>query len=472
MLKLTNIICTFISAALWLAGIYLCIKGAYTAGLPYILLAILSGPPSELLVSKLTQKKNIKKGILIGRNSAVIIATAAILLFFNSRGYSPETIYRSIRNTESPMAQGDTTYLTSEGVSPGTNPYKKDSHVPDIPESNLHIEQGSPITDNAFNLYDKVKSEIEKSAEEGKRVIDKMADRNPFPDKRDDGDDNGDNDTDKPPKKPEPDEDTENKINLDGLEIHFIDVGQGDAALILCNNEAILIDAGIDDIGTKLQAYLKKRGVKKLNALILTHPDADHIGSADVILTKFEIEQVFMPEYEKDTYTYRNLIDTLAYKGIEPIMPEIGSTYSVGEANYTILAPLTTYEDANNSSIVLKLEHGNNSFLFTGDAAIESETDMIASGADLTADVLKVGHHGSKYSTSQEFVNAVSPTYALISCAEKNEYFHPHAAALNNLRTAGVKLYRTDEQGTIVVYSDKNSLTFNCAPYETWKTGS
>ncbi len=255
------------------------------------------------------------------------------------------------------------------------------------------------------------------------------------------------------------------------LTVHFLDIGQGDAALIACDGEYMLIDAGDNDKGTAVQNYLTKQGVTKLKYVIGTHPDADHIGGLDVILYKFECETVMMPDIANDTATYRDVIDTMDTKGYRNTLPQAGDSYTLGSAEFTVLGPRKIYSDTNNCSIVLRLTHGNNSFLFMGDAKEEAETDILNGDIPVDADVIKVGHHGSRTASSKVFLQAVSPAYAVISCAEDNSYGHPHAETLNNLRALGVQVFRTDEQGTIVVTSDGKELEWNCAPSETWKAG-
>lgn len=255
------------------------------------------------------------------------------------------------------------------------------------------------------------------------------------------------------------------------MEVHFLDVGQGDATLITCDGHAMLIDAGDDTKGTAIQNYLKKQKIKSLDYLILTHPDADHIGGAPVIITKFEISKVFVSNFEKDNKSYLKLIQALDDKNLKSSTPAVKSKYSLGTAEFTILAPNDTYDTPNDSSIALLLKNGKNSFLFTGDAEATAEMDILATGIDISADVYKVGHHGSRSSTSQSFFKAVNPDYAVISCAEGNSYGHPHAETLNTLRTNGVAVYRTDEEGTIIATSDGKTISFNVPASETWKAG-
>jgi len=255
------------------------------------------------------------------------------------------------------------------------------------------------------------------------------------------------------------------------LEVHYIDVGQGSATLLKSGRHAMLIDTGDSDQGTKIQLYLTKQGVENLDYLVLTHPDADHIGGAPVIITKFGIGQLFLSNYEKDNKTTQKVRDAMQYKGLTASDCQVGDTYTLGNASFTILAPVKEYADSNNASIALMVQNGNNRFLFTGDCEAEAEADLIASGADLSADVYLAGHHGSDTASSQAFMDAVSPTYAVISCGEGNSYGHPHAEVLNRFRSMGIQVFRTDEQGSVIAESDGTGITWNCAPSESWQAG-
>lgn len=255
------------------------------------------------------------------------------------------------------------------------------------------------------------------------------------------------------------------------LEVHFIDVGQGDATLLLQGKYAMLIDGGDNLKGWQVVDYLKYLGIDHLDYVIGTHPDADHIGGLDTVLENISCDLVMMPEIERDTASYEGLAEVIKEQGLESISPKPGETYELGTVIFTILAPNESYENVNDNSIALRMVHGGNSFLFTGDAESEAEGDMLKSGRLLSADVYKAAHHGSSGANSELFLMAVNPTYAIISCGENNEYGHPHSEVLNQLRMMGVDVYRTDEQGTIVAVSDGNEITFNMSPTDSWQSG-
>lgn len=257
----------------------------------------------------------------------------------------------------------------------------------------------------------------------------------------------------------------------DKMEVHFLDVGQGSSTFITCDGHSMLIDAGDDSKGTMIQNYLKKQNVEKLDYLVLTHPDSDHIGGAPVIITKFKINKVFVSNFEKDNKTYRKLIQSLDDKHLKYTTPNVGAQYFLGSATVTFLAPNREYDNPNDSSIALLVQNGDNRFLFTGDAGEEAEQDILENGLDISADVYLAGHHGSKTSTSEDFFEAAGPSCAVISCGAGNSYGHPHAQTLNTFRANKVQVYRTDEDGTIIATSDGNKITFNVPPSETWKAG-
>lgn len=244
----------------------------------------------------------------------------------------------------------------------------------------------------------------------------------------------------------------------DQLEVHYIDVGQGDASLIMLGDYAMLIDGGNNDKGELVRDYLLSQGVESLDYIVATHPDADHIGGLDIVMQGIDTEMVLYPDYEKDTMTYYEVIDEIEEQGITWEHPEAGTTYELGDASFTVLAPQEAYSDANNGSIVLMLEYGSNRFLFAADAEMESINDMLDADLDLEANVYKINHHGSAMAFSEDFLELVDPQYAVISCGEDNSYGHPHWEVLAGLEDNDVITYRTDLQGTLIALSDGNMI--------------
>lgn len=256
------------------------------------------------------------------------------------------------------------------------------------------------------------------------------------------------------------------------LEIHYIDVGQGDATLIKCGDDAMLIDAGDNDKGTQIRAYLMSQNVSKLKYVIGTHPDADHYGGLDVVIYNFDCENIFLSDLMKDNRTCDDVVQTMKNKYYTYTTPAVGSTYTLGDATIQFVGPVKNdYSEANNHSLVLLVKHGDNTFLFTGDAEEESERDILAANTTISCDVMQAGHHGSSSSNTEKFLKTASPEYMVISCGENNQYGHPHSETMNTLRAMGVKVFRTDLQGTIVVKSDGKNLTFNCSPDESYVAG-
>lgn len=255
------------------------------------------------------------------------------------------------------------------------------------------------------------------------------------------------------------------------LKIHYIDVGQGDSILVQKNYSNMLIDTGTNDSTDKLVSYLKKQNIKKIDYLILTHPHEDHIGGADAVIKNFSIGKIYMPKVGTSTKTFRDVLMAMKDKGLKANEPELLETFKLGDANCIFYGPIDSKKgDLNTYSIVLKLTYGNTKFLFTGDAQAQNERAMISNGYDLSADVLKLGHHGSRTSTSNEFLDKVNPKYTVVSCGKGNDYGHPHKETVNKLKSRNLPLYRTDESGTIICTSDGKSINFNCNPGD-YKSG-
>lgn len=261
-----------------------------------------------------------------------------------------------------------------------------------------------------------------------------------------------------------PKETTENKVTGE-LKVHFIDVGQADSILVQQGSQAMLIDAGNNPDGGTVKNYIANQGIKNLDFLVGTHPHEDHIGGLDYVINSFQIGKIYMPKTTATTATFKDVVTAAQNKGLSFNTPNPGDTFKVGEATCTILAPNGSgYEDANNFSIVIKVQYGSTSFLLTGDAEDISENQMISKGFDLSAAVLKVGHHGSDSSTTSNFLNKVNPKYAVISVGKGNTYGHPKQSTMDRLKAKGVAVYRTDENGTIVAVSNGTTVTFNTQP--------
>lgn len=242
---------------------------------------------------------------------------------------------------------------------------------------------------------------------------------------------------------------------------HFIDVGQGDAILVTTPEGNMLIDTSVSGVRKDLDLYLRGAGVGTLKYLVLTHPDADHIGNADYIIDNYEIENIIMTDRAATSKTYERLLDAIERSTANVILAEAGYKFELGALVNTILAPVKSYDDSNEMSIVIKSVYGNTSVMLTGDAERESEADALKkwSADTFKCDILKVGHHGSTSSTTANFLNAVDPDIAIISCGEDNSYGHPHDEIVERLEAKGIKIYRTDIDGDIVFKTDGNNLT-------------
>ena len=250
-------------------------------------------------------------------------------------------------------------------------------------------------------------------------------------------------------------------LPVDGvLTVHYIDVGQADCTLLICDGEYLLIDGGENGDGDEVAAYLQELGVTKLDLVVGTHAHSDHIGGLDEVMEIIPAEEVWYPEYRHGTKTEKDFLAAAEAQGIAPVQPELGATYALGDAVVTVLGPVELkYTDVNDTSIVLLVQFGSTRFLFCGDASAPAEEDLLErwGSSYFQADVLKVSHHGSVSSTTTDFLAAIDPEYGVISSG--GEYGHPHQETLDKLGDAEILIFRTDLLGSIVISSDGTEIS-------------
>lgn len=242
------------------------------------------------------------------------------------------------------------------------------------------------------------------------------------------------------------------------LEIHFIDVENADCIFVRQQDKTLLIDAGESTTFDRVERYLEDYGVDHLDLVIATHPHADHIGGMPSVLERFSVGEFimsFMPEdATPTTRTYIRMLELLDEKEIPVREAKVGDIYELGTARLQILGPIEETDEKNDMSVITRLTFGDRAFLFTGDAESGVEKQLVNSGYPLSADVLKLGHHGSKTSSSSLFLKAVSPQCVIATCGAENDYGHPHREVLQRLESMGITLYRADVSGNIVITSD------------------
>ena len=262
-------------------------------------------------------------------------------------------------------------------------------------------------------------------------------------------------------------------ITAPTLYVTYINVGQGDSILIKVDDCDILIDAGTSSYGSTVSNYLKNQKVDDLELVINTHPDADHCGGLTQVFKDHVVEQVWISkDTSKNTAAYKNFVSAISSEGLTAKKPNAGTVYTYGYLTLTVIYSEVVSGDSNNSSIVVMLEYGSFKFLFTGDVGQAAEPSLISSGYDLKCDVLKVGHHGSKYSSTTAFLNKVKAEYGVICVGANNTYGHPTSEALNRLSAAGTTVYRTDKNGDVKFSTDGNTLYLPNGGTDTTGSGS
>ncbi|MDD6703387.1 MAG: ComEC/Rec2 family competence protein [Clostridiaceae bacterium] len=245
--------------------------------------------------------------------------------------------------------------------------------------------------------------------------------------------------------------------------VDFIDVGQGNCTLVHMDDTAILVDSGEVGAAQTVISYIKNLGIDELDCVLVTHPHSDHMGAMTKILYEFEIKDLIMPEIPEDIIptnsTYEKFLTAVSDNAENVIPAEAGMTYSYGEMNLEILAPLHGYDNLNDMSAVSRVSFGETSVMFMGDASTAVENDLLKTGKDFSADIINIGHHGSKTASSQKWLEAVNPGFAVICCGAGNEYGHPHSVVTERLDNIGIEYYRTDLNGTVVFQSNSKEFT-------------
>lgn len=253
--------------------------------------------------------------------------------------------------------------------------------------------------------------------------------------------------------------------NIGSCSVHFIDVGQGDSTLISCNGVNVLIDAGENNRGDDVLLKLIELNISKLDYVIGTHAHSDHIGGLDTVINSVKTDKIVLSDLPDsmvpNTKTYTDLLNAIVENNVELIPFEPNMSFDIGGGKLTLISPNKDYKDHNDLSIISRFTFSDTSFLFTGDAEEKVEEDLLDLGIDVSADVLKVGHHGSETSSSQRFISAVKPKYAVIEVGTNNQYGHPSSETLERFDLINAKIYRTDLNGDITAVSDGKNITFS-----------
>lgn len=253
-------------------------------------------------------------------------------------------------------------------------------------------------------------------------------------------------------------------VNPDSnFSIYYLDVGQGDCTIIKSNESVMMIDTSTQNHSLNIQEALKSLSIQKIDYLIITHQHDDHMGSAKDIIDKYQVDNIIMPKLSEinmvTTTNYENLLKSIVNNKVNAIPATVGDSFNLGEATVQIFSPSQQDEDLNNMSVVLKVTYGETSFIFQGDAEKAIEKQLLNSDFDLSADVIKVGHHGSNTSSTDKYLKAVNPQYAIISCGADNSYGHPHNEVIDRLKKNEIDFFVTAQTGDITVTSDGKNIS-------------
>ena len=256
----------------------------------------------------------------------------------------------------------------------------------------------------------------------------------------------------------------QNKPVKDTFEIHFLDVGQGDAAIVICDDKVLMIDGGNSADSSLIYSYLKNTlGLDHIDYMVATHPHEDHVGGLSGALNACSVGEVFSPVLKYNSEPFNDFLRFLSEQGKELTVPKVGDIYALGSARFQFLSPLQANSAIeNNWSLILRMTYGQTAFLFMGDAELSSEADLITLSHErqyeLKSDLIKVGHHGGEFSTSFVLLQAAKPKVAILSVGDNNSYGHPSPHTLERLQIAKADIYRTDKQGDIVCFSDGGEI--------------
>lgn len=254
------------------------------------------------------------------------------------------------------------------------------------------------------------------------------------------------------------------------LSVTYLDVGQGNAVVIRQGNQTMLIDGGPRESSSFVVSYLKQQGIQKLDYVLISHFDEDHLAGAIGALYNFPVGTLITADYETDSSIYDSYKEAVEEKGYEPVHPSLGDTFSLGDGSFRIISPVSYgHEDENQDSVGIILEMGSDRFFIGGDIGLEGEKEILEAGVDIQADVMLMNHHGSH--VSREFFQAVNPSWAVISCGEGNSYGHPRQDTVELIQESQVSLFRTDRQGTITAVSQGQGITFDQDPCNDYTPG-